>query len=376
MYNLNNNLSSNLFFVISHFKDGEKRRPVYKSPESNLTNFTTNVIKIESDYLCLNTKDNIYIELYSYQNLPIFLAYGKFNLSKLQANTLNNQLTDVLLYNTNNENIGLVKIQYYIKNKSSYVDKLAKNKMQINLEIAIDYTKSNKPPNDPRSNHYINGRDLNDYEKAIKACCEVLAPYDADQLFPVYGFGGIPLYINGRPNNKVSHCFNINFEEDAEIHGVENILSTYRESLSKVVLSGNTKFSFILKKVISNINKDLKYRKSENHYYMLLILTDGVVNDLKDTIDLIVEASFLPLSIIIVGIGNEDFSFMDKLDGDEVPLVNSQGVKRKRDIVQFIRFNNFKKNNAINIGNDFAEEVLKEIPTQIEEYYSEVGKFY
>ena len=109
---------------------------------------------------------------------------------------------------------------------------------------------------------------------------------------------------------------------------------------------------------------------------MLLILTDGVVNDLQDTIDLIVEASFLPLSIIIVGIGNEDFSFMDKLDGDEVPLVNSQGVKRKRDIVQFIRFNNFKKNNAINVGNDFAEEVLKEIPTQIEEYYSEVGKFY
>ena len=72
----------------------------------------------------------------------------------------------------------------------------------------------------------------------------------------------------------------------------------------------------------------------------------------------------------------DEISFMDKLDGDEVPLVNSQGVKRKRDIVQFIRFNNFKKNNAINVGNDFAEEVLKEIPTQIEEYYSEVGKFY
>ena len=376
MYKLNNNVSSNLFFVISHFKDGVNRRPVYKSPEYNLINFSTNVIKIESDYLCLTLKDKIYIELYSYQNLPIFLGYGKFSLSHLQAKTLNNQLTDVFLYNTNEENIGLVKIQYYLKQKASYIDKLAKNKMQINLEIAIDYTKSNKPPNDPSSNHYINSKDLNDYEKAIKACCEVLAPYDADQLFPVYGFGGIPSYINGMPNNKVSHCFNINFQENAEIHGVENILKTYRESLNKVILAGNTKFSFFLKKVISNINKDLKYRKNENHYYILLILTDGVVNDLKDTTDLIVEASSLPLSIVIVGIGNEDFSFMDTLDGDEVPLTNTQGVQRKRDIVQFIRFNNFKKNNAINIGNDFAEEVLKEIPTQIEEYYNEVGKFY
>ena len=310
------------------------------------------------------------------QQKRIFIAYGKFTLSQLQANSLNNKLTDVLLYNTNQESIGSVKIQYYIKNKSSYIDKLAKNKMQINLEIAIDYTKSNKPPNDPNSNHYINGKDLNDYEKAIKACCEILAPYDADQLFPVYGFGGIPSHINGRPNNKISHCFNINFKENAEIYGVENILKTYRESLNKVEFSGNTKFSFVLKKVISNINKDLKYRKNENHYYILLILTDGVVNDLKDTTDLIVEASSLPLSIVIVGIGNENFGFMETLDGDENPLTNSQGVQRKRDIVQFIKFNNFKNNNAINIGNDFVEEVLKEIPTQIEEYYNEVGKFY
>ncbi len=63
--------------------------------------------------------------------------------------------------------------------------------MQINLEIAIDYTKSNKLPNDPSSNHYIYGYDLNDYEKAIKSCFE-LAPYDANKLFPVYGFVGIP----------------------------------------------------------------------------------------------------------------------------------------------------------------------------------------
>ena len=78
----------------------------------------------------------------------------------------------------------------------------------------------------------------------------------------------------------------------------------------------------------------------------------------------------MPLSIAIVCIGNEDFSFMEQLDGDETPLINSQGVKRKRGIVQIIKFNKFKKNDAVNIGTDFAEEALKEIPTQIEEYYN------
>ena len=67
---------------------------------------------------------------------------------------------------------------------------------------------------------------------------------------------------------------------------------------------------------------------------------------------------------------------MEKLDGDEIPLENSQNVKRKRDIVQFIQFNNFKRNNAINLGTDFVEEVLKEIPRQIDEYYNNIGKFY
>ena len=376
LVNINTLVTPNLFFVINHFKDGEKLRPVYKSSEYNTNKITSNLIKIESDFLCKDMNDKIYIEIYSYQNSPVLLATGYFTLSQLQSNSQRNRLTEVTLYGYNKENKGLVTIQYYIKKKTSYIEKLAKKKMQINLEIAIDYTKSNKPPNDPSSNHYIYGYDLNDYEKAIKSCCEILAPYDADQLFPVYGFGGIPDILNGKRNSIVSHCFNINFQENPEIHGIENILNAYRQSLNMVKLSGNTKFSFFLDKVIRNINKDLKYKRSENHYYILLILTDGVVNDLKETTDLIVEASSLPLSIIIVGIGDENFSFMEKLDGDEFPLINSKGEKRKRDIVKFIKFNNFKNNNALNIGTDFAEEVLKELPNQIDEYYNKFGRFY
>ncbi len=60
---------------------------------------------------------------------------------------------------------------------------------------------------------------------------------------------------------------------------------------------------------------------------MFLLLTDGVVNDMSDTIDWIVKGSHLPLSILIVGIGNDTNAFekMDVLDADEVPLVSSWG---------------------------------------------------
>ena len=79
---------------------------------------------------------------------------------------------------------------------------------------------------------------------------------------------------------------------------------------------------------------------------------------------------------MIVGIGDTDFENLDYLDGDIIPLVNSAGEIRKRDIVQFVKFNTFKEKNAIDDCKELAEEVLKEIPRQIEEYYKFCGKFY
>ena len=53
---------------------------------------------------------------------------------------------------------------------------------------------------------------------------------------------------------------------------------------------------------------------------ILLIITDGIINDMKETIDQIVRGSSLPLSIIIVGVGDADFESLDQLDADDEPL--------------------------------------------------------
>ena len=44
---------------------------------------------------------------------------------------------------------------------------------------------------------------------------------------------------------------------------------------------------------------------------MLHLLQDGAVTNLQETIDALVKASDLPLSILIVGVGNADFSGME-----------------------------------------------------------------
>ena len=43
--------------------------------------------------------------------------------------------------------------------------------------------------------------------------------------------------------------------------------------------------------------------------------------------------SKLPVSIIIVGVGNEEFSMMDDLDSDDKLLKDDKNRRAKRDIV-------------------------------------------
>ena len=84
--------------------------------------------------------------------------------------------------------------------------------------------------------------------------------------------------------------------------------------------------------------------------------------------DSLVAASFLPISVIIIGIGDGDFTKMDILDADENPLYDSNHRKADRDLVQFVPYNRFKNN-----PQKLAEQVLEEIPRQVVEYYQHKG---
>ena len=243
-----------------------------------------------------------------------------------------------------------------IKNYS-FIDYL-RGGMQINLTIAIDFTGSNGLPSLPNSLHYL-GPNANQYETAIRACGDIVAYYDYDQKFPVFGFGG---KFYGNPN--VDHCFPLNCNpNDPEISGIDGVLQTYRTVLNNCVLYGPTHFHYFIDRLNNQVREDIA-RENYNNYHVLMILTDGIIEDMDQTIDALVEASFLPISVIIIGIGNADFSNMDVLDADDEPLVDSNNRKADRDLVQFVPYRDFKNN-----GQKLAEQVLEEVPRQIVEFY-------
>lgn len=113
-------------------------------------------------------------------------------------------------------------------------------------------------------------------------------------------------------------------------------MSMYTNALTHVELSGPTYFAPIIEKFIGIAKQS--HAEGGRTYQILLILTDGEIHDMERTVDLIVGNSSLPLSIIIVGIGNATFNNMNVLDGDN-GLFDSKGRMANRDIVQFVPFN-------------------------------------
>ncbi|XP_034029612.1 copine-4 [Thalassophryne amazonica] len=235
---------------------------------------------------------------------------------------------------------------------------------QIQFMVAIDFTASNGDPRNSCSLHYIHPFQPNEYLKALVAVGEICQDYDSDKMFPAFGFGArIP------PDFKVSHNFAVNFNEDnPECAGIQGVVEAYQACLPKLQLYGPTNIAPIIQKVANSASQEV-HTKEAMQYFILLILTDGVITDMADTREAIVQASHLPMSIIIVGIGNADFSDMQMLDGDDGILRSPKGDPVLRDIVQFVPFRNFKHASPAAL----AKSVLAEVPNQVVDYYNSKG---
>jgi hypothetical protein len=194
------------------------------------------------------------------------------------------------------------------------------------------------------------------FVQAITSCGGILLDYDYDGRPAAFGFGAS---INSAP---VSHCFALNFNErDPEVPGLDGLIGAYKNCFNYCALSGPTYFAPLIRRAAEAASVGIS--AASQKYTVLLLLTDGQCCDIDDTTRAIVEASVLPLSIVIVGVGGADFSAMDFLDADGQAL-KWGGRVAARDIVQFVPFRKYSAYGA-GAGSMLAKEVLKEIPGQL-----------
>ncbi|KAH7726795.1 Copine-8 [Aphelenchoides avenae] len=245
--------------------------------------------------------------------------------------------------------------------------------LQLEFAVAVDFTASNGDVKKPSSLHYINSQAPNQYEMAISAVLEICEHYNSTKMFEALGFGAkVP------PDYQVAHVFPLNVHsKQRNVYGFEGVMSAYRECLNYAQLYGPTNFSPTIREFS---NKAASFPTDGTRYQILLIITDGVITDMERTITAIIQASSLPLSIIIVGVGNDSFEKMDELDSDNA-MLTLNGRTAQRDIVQFVPFRNFLPPTGVFLSPDqraqiqaeLARAVLAEVPGQVTSYMKSRG---
>eukprot|EP01095_Lingulamoeba_sp_RSL-Kostka_P012877 TRINITY_DN5201_c0_g1_i2.p1 TRINITY_DN5201_c0_g1~~TRINITY_DN5201_c0_g1_i2.p1 ORF type:complete len:290 (+),score=69.82 TRINITY_DN5201_c0_g1_i2:64-933(+) len=216
-----------------------------------------------------------------------------------------------------------------------------------NLILAIDFTASNSYQgkitfggnslHSLKTRGYNSNTILNPYQSVISILGKTLEPFDDDHIIPTYGFGDITTQDHS--------VFPLHPSQP--LIGFESVLQQYEKVVPYLKFSGPTNFAPAIYKAIDIV-------KETRSYHILVLICDGEVICEKETTKSIVDASYYPLSIVCVGVGDGPFDQLEEYD-DNLP-------SRKFDNFQFVNYNKVLGN--FNSEVEFSRMCLQEIPDQ------------
>ena len=252
------------------------------------------------------------------------------------------------------------------KVKGNKLLKLLQKGLNIDLIIAIDFTQSNGNINNPSCLHYIKDDFVNNYEKGIREIYKIFSIYNKSNQYDLFGFGGLNYYFNN-----CNYCFdikdmndNINDIKNNE-QNIEKIISLYKKAVDTTLFEKGTYFSSVLVHTYNIIRNKMIKNKGTNslNYNVLLIISDGKIHDTDWTIGWLEICSILPLSIVIIGVGEYVTKDMKILNGEiayEKKIIENSNV-------HYVHFKDFNED-----INKLKENALKYIPENISEYFEKI----
>jgi len=345
---------SDYFVVIYNWHHPRRKEKVWKSKETPGKEiiFTADMITLQD--LCLGSYNRkITIEYYG-----IYCGFVGSVIKTLgQLKDAMDNRDKIQILNEDGKEMGYFYVSFSIENRSRFID-LVENGLQIKLSFAIDFTNSNLVYTNPNSLHYIgNHEKLNPYENCLRCFGELISSYDFNHKIALHGFGAII-----PSTGDTSHCFPISLTKDPIANGIEEAIKQYREALPKITLDGPTYLFPVFKENLDMLKDDDDCPTSI--YHILVIITDGNNNDIDEMVRQLIKSERYPISVCIIGVGDENFSRMLQMDSRTKPLEDKDGYKSERDMCQFVRYNDFKDR-----PDKMTEYMLNIIPSQVEAYY-------
>ncbi|XP_052807081.1 copine-9-like [Mya arenaria] len=234
--------------------------------------------------------------------------------------------------------------------------------MKLNLNVAIDFTASNGTPEQTMSLHDVSQNKKTPYMEVIEAFGGVICGFCTEVKIGMLGFGA-----KMKKSSVINHCFPLSNDWNRFYeYGIESAISRYKKAVKHIRMSGPTR----LKPVISFAESMAVREPTQDNqvYHVLLVITDGILNDIDDVLERLTSISHLPLTVVFAGVGPADFKLMECFSQDSTGFV---GLKYRTTSLnrKHTHFVSFSRENGQTIDLDrLARETLAVISSQITEY--------
>ncbi|KAJ7555603.1 hypothetical protein O6H91_05G046500 [Diphasiastrum complanatum] len=348
------------FILVSRMMDNGIPLQVYQTEvKANNIHPTWRPVKVTLQHLCSGDRDRpLKIECCDYNSSGRHDIVGSVQVSLKELQKIADTSVGVDLKRVSDGKVGgkLCVQSCTINTHHTFLDYIFGG-YELSFMVGVDFTASNGNPLQQDSLHHIDPSGKpNVYQTVIQAFADILSIYDTNKKFHAWGFGGRPI------DEPVSHCFALNGKvaTAAEVTGVPGIMRAYSQALRHVALAGPTLFAPVINMAASIASESMS--QGRQRYFVLLIITDGVITDSSPSITALARASTLPLSVFIVGVGGADFSEMEILDSEKHGMVTPDGQFAVRNIVKFSAMRDLLN------GLSISKSLLAELPHQLLAY--------
>jgi len=179
--------------------------------------------------------------------------------------------------------------------------------------------------------------------------------------FSISGFGAIS-------GGAVSHQFPLG---DGICDGVLGLLTSYGKTVQQggITMSGP---KLLRRTIDAAIERAIQNSQWKLSYTVLVILCcDGKIGDYEEVMEKISQASYIPLSIIFVGVGDGEFEGWDVFKRENTGVLTSpSGNEYMRDVAHFVQLKKY-----FGKENDFVRKLVEKIPSQLVQYHLSNGIF-
>lgn len=345
------------FFRLGRWMSDEEYLTVY---ESNIAEETRNPkwksFKVKTSNLSKgDSKNPIKFMALHYENgSEKNLGEGYFTLEQILQGHALIHLED----KSKQKHAGTIRVKCQIIQKTTGINE---NKIdsKLNFMMGIDFSDTQRRIHGLESTHLKSTEEgVNQHQVALNELFDLFFCLNAQQAIPCYGFGSLKASSSSKTRKEDgSSYFSITGNpSNSLVSDLNDLMEAYNKQLTSNLSGGQANFSEIIQKAtyLAKFNQ----LRGTKEYVVLVLLTDGTIEDLENTLNSMIQAANLPLSVIIIGVGESDFDSFESLDR-QLGLCETV----RRDYVSFFAYKDFEGD-----INKLKSKIQLEIPEQILEY--------